>query len=301
MSSSNLFQSLRRLACFAAVADTGSVKGAANRLGLSVPVLSTALSELEDELGVKLAVRSTRTFALTRSGEQVYEHAQNMLGEADRALNMAEFGADSAGELSITVPVELGSHWLPAHLLAFRQQFPLVDLSVDTDDELVPLRTSEYDLALTAVYRPPNYVDNSPLTRSVVSLGCINLVCVATKRPKLNREQTAAIMNMPLIEMKHRGDSLAAVEKKTNRAISLQGSSVIKTNNHQTALSMALAGLGAVLVMEDSVAQDIADKRLLKVLPACDFGHLELELKQRDSLPSPATRAFTHFLSERCL
>ena len=301
MSSNNLFQSLRRLAYFAAVADTGSIKAAAERLGLSVPVMSTALSELEEELGLKLAVRSTRKFELTAAGFEVYEHAQRMLHEADQALNLAAFDASSKGELSITIPVELGSNWLPAHLLVFRQRFPNISLSIHTDDVLVPLRTSEHDLAITAVYRPPNYSSTSPLTRSVVSLGRINLVCVAAKRPRVNWQQSLALMNIPLIEMKHRGDKLHALEKKTNRAVLLKGTTVIKTNNHLTALSMALAGLGAVMVMEDSVRSSIAEKRLVRVLPGCDFGHLELELKSRDSLPSPATKAFIHFLTQRCL
>ena len=96
--------------------------------------------------------------------------------------------------------------------------------------------------------------------------------------------------------MKHRGDSLLAVEKKTSNTVHIKGSGLIKTNNHETALAFAREGLGVVMDMEPSVTQDIANKNLTRVFQTYNFGHLNHELKLRDSLPSPPARAFVNFM-----
>lgn len=300
MASNNLFQSLRRLTCFAAIADAGSVKGGATRLGLSVPVVSTALAELEEELGVKLAVRSTRKLALTRTGQQVHEHAQRMLEAADRALNESELGSDVEGELRMTLPVELASRWLPGMLREFHDRYPRIALTIDTDDSVVPLHSSEYDIAIQASYQAPASTADTGLRRSRIPLGRIELTCVASRRLKLSWSGNSVMMNTALIEQKQRGDELIAVDKKTGQIVRVFGRSLIRTNNHESALALVKSGLGAVMLMQISVAEDLADKRLVRVLPQHDFGHLRLEAKLRDSMPSPATRAFVEFLKERC-
>lgn len=298
MSSSGIFQSLRRLVCFAAIADAGSIQGAAKRLGLSNPVVSTALSELEDELAVKLALRTTRKLKLTQVGKQVHEHAQNMLIAADSALSVGSQASLTGGELRITVPVELGTHWLPDRLLSFYQQYPAIDLQVDSDDSVTALQSSEYDVAIQANYRPPGDKPTNKLVRPTIKLGEINLVCVAAKKPRISWSGDTAIMNSPLIEQEGRGDSLRAYDVKASRSIKLLGNGLIQINNHESALSLVRAGLGVVLVMEDSVKQDLANKTLVKVLPSADFGYLELNLVLRDSLPTPITKAFVEYMQQ---
>ncbi len=296
MSSGPLFQSLRRLTCFAAIADAGSIKGGANRLGLSVPVVSTALSELEEELSVMLAVRTTRKLELTTAGEEVYENAKKMLASADSALGVINSQRVTNGELRITLPVELALHWLPSYLVKFHQAFPGIKLSVDAEDTVVPLHSSEYDIAIQANYQAPNQPTDNTLLKPAIKLGQIDLVCVAAKKPRIRWQGSTAIMNNSLLEMKQRGNSLLAVEKKSEQTVSIRGNGLIQTNNHETALALAREGLGAVMVMNVSVINDLSKKTLTRVLPTYHFGHLNLELKLRDSLPSPPARAFSNFM-----
>ena len=296
MSSGPIFQSLRRLTCFAAIADAGSIKGGAKRLGLSVSVVSTALAELEEELSVRLAVRSTRKLELTEAGSEVYEHAQAMLASADKALVVATNDRVTRGELRITIPIELSSYWLPAYLHQFYAMFPGIRLSIDAEDAVVVLHSSEYDIAIQAIYKAPHLDGDSKLKRPAIALGKINLVCVSATKPRVRWQENTAIMNTPLLEIKERGDHLIATDTKNSRTIKLRGSQLIRTNNHETALAMARQGLGAVLVMEESAREDLATRRMVRVLPSYHFGHLDLELKVRDSLPSPATRAFVNYM-----
>lgn len=299
MSASPIFQSMRRLACFTAIADAGSIKGGASRLGLSVPVVSTALSELEEELSMVLAVRSTRKLDLTRAGEEVYQHAQAMLSAADAALSTTTTDRVTSGQLCITIPVELGSHWLPQYLLEFHQTFPGIELSVDVDDSVVALHSSEYDVAIQANYQPPNAVTQNKLVRPAIHLGTIGLNCVAAKKPRIRWQGSTAIMNTALIELKGRGDSLVAVDTRSSQTVHIRGRTTIQTNSHETALALAQAGMGAVLIMEPTTDKPVSAGSLTRVLPTYNFGHLNLELKVRDSLPSPTARAFVNFMKQK--
>ena len=70
---------LRSLAVFAKVAETGSFSAAANVLGISAPVVSQHISQLEETLDTALIYRSTRSLTLTEAGQRLAVHANNML------------------------------------------------------------------------------------------------------------------------------------------------------------------------------------------------------------------------------
>ena len=103
-------------------------------------------------------------------------------------------------------------------------------------------------------------------------------------------------MNCPLMVLRGSATTLRAVEKKTDKAVGLTGNEYIRINNHSTALALAMEGLGAVMVMQNTAREPLAAKQLMRVLPGYHFGHLNIELKLRDSLPSPPARAFLQFM-----
>lgn len=81
--------SLDRFETFKAVVDAGSLTAAAQRLGQSKAVVSFNLKRLEQELGVTLLVRNTRSLALTEAGERFHQHCVAMLATAERAIEEA--------------------------------------------------------------------------------------------------------------------------------------------------------------------------------------------------------------------
>jgi DNA-binding transcriptional LysR family regulator len=85
---------LAAMEAFVVVVDTGSFSAAARRLNVGQPAVSKLVAQLEDRLGVKLLVRTTRGLTATEAGLNYYERARRMIEEVDEA-ELAARGAGS--------------------------------------------------------------------------------------------------------------------------------------------------------------------------------------------------------------
>lgn len=147
---------LRHLRYFVAVAEQLSFRGAAERLHLSQPALSSQIRALEEELRVRLLERNTRVVTLTHSGRVFLEEARNVLNSASQAEQRArQAGHGLAGTLRVGLISSIANDWLAGILRGFVRRFPGVQLSLfdlTTPDQLRRLRAGEIDAALL---RPP--------------------------------------------------------------------------------------------------------------------------------------------------
>ncbi len=281
-------QTLRRMTYFAAIAEAGSIRGASERLGLSVPVVSEALSALEEDLKVTLAARTTRKLELTDAGEAFYGAVTKVLSAAREALDTVAKDGTLSGRIAITLPVELAAHWLPERMASFQRRFPDVDFTIEASDQVTELKGSVFDLAVRAAYVPPGGqargFENLPL------------VAVASKLPETSDEPgSKRVTDFPFLKAQGVeridigcGPGMEIVQLTFERAIEI--------NNRDAAIAMARKGLGFALVTEAAVAGDLQSGRLLNILPGADFGWVALRCLMRDRLPSPAAEAFEVFL-----
>ena len=147
---------LRHLRYFMAVAEGLSFRGAAERLHLAQPALSAQIKSLEDELGVKLFERTTRSVNLTNAGRVLLEEARGVLKAATRAENRtrhAERGL--VGTLRIGIIAPTANAWLAGVLGKFRASHPGVQLSffdLPSIEQLDRLREHQLDVGFL---RPP--------------------------------------------------------------------------------------------------------------------------------------------------
>jgi DNA-binding transcriptional LysR family regulator len=147
---------LRHLRYFLAVAEELSFRRAADRLHLAQPPLSAQIRSLEEELGVRLFDRTTRSVALTHAGTVFLQEARAVLGaaaEAERKTKEAEQGIIGTLRLGVIAPA--ANTWLAGILRRFRQRYPQVQLAVfdlTSTEQLRRLRTHELDAGLL---RPP--------------------------------------------------------------------------------------------------------------------------------------------------
>ena len=140
---------LAAMEAFVVVVDTGSFSAAARRLNVGQPAVSKTVAQLEERLGVKLLVRTTRGLTATEAGLNYYERARRSIEEADEA-ELAARGAGSGltGRLRICGAVTFASIHLMPRLPEFLTRHPELEMEVVLDDRNIDLVQEGIDVAL---------------------------------------------------------------------------------------------------------------------------------------------------------
>lgn len=147
---------LRHIRYFLAVAEHLNFRRAAEQLRLAQPPLSAQIKSLEEELGVQLFERSTRSVRLTHAGRVFLDEAKAVITAASRAEDRAKQAKHGlVGTLRIGIIAPSANAWLAAKLREFRVKFPGVQLALfdlTSIEQLRRLRDDELDAGLL---RPP--------------------------------------------------------------------------------------------------------------------------------------------------
>ena len=139
---------LRELTAFVRAGETGSFSHVARELGVSQPSISRMVASLEDRLGVKLLLRTTRRVVPTDAGRLFLERARQILGELDDAENAAR-GADSLrGTLRVALSGAFGTREVIPRLPGFAQQHPKLGIELLISDRNEDLIAQGADMAL---------------------------------------------------------------------------------------------------------------------------------------------------------
>ncbi len=121
---------LRHLRYFVAVAEELHFARAAERLNIAQPPLSKQIRQLEQELGVQLLERTTRTVSLTGAGKVFLEEARRALWQTERAATLArQAQRGEVGELSVGFITSAGYEILPSILQAYHARYPQVEIT----------------------------------------------------------------------------------------------------------------------------------------------------------------------------
>jgi DNA-binding transcriptional LysR family regulator len=134
---------------FVAVVESGSFSAAARRLDLGQPAVSKSIAQLEERLGARLLLRSTRGLTTTDAGQRFYEHAKRAIEEADEAEQAARQSSESlSGRLRVSATVTFTRlHVLPA-LKRFLDCYPHLEIDIILDDRNIDLLEEGMDVAL---------------------------------------------------------------------------------------------------------------------------------------------------------
>jgi len=144
-----MFKQLQDMALFALVAERGSFTAAANEAGLPKSSVSLRISQLEQQVGLRLLNRTTRKINLTFAGERYLVHCREMIDASERAeFALQRLRDNPSGRLRITCPAGIGATLLARMNTQFQRCYPEVMLEVSVSDELIDLVESGYDVAL---------------------------------------------------------------------------------------------------------------------------------------------------------
>jgi DNA-binding transcriptional LysR family regulator len=133
---------------FVRVVDTGSFSGAARQMQIGQPAVSKAIAQLEDWLGVRLLLRSTRSLKPTEAGQNFYVRAKRALEEAEEAVLAARgAGAGLTGKLRISASVCFGRLHIMRQLPRFLEKHPRLEIEMVLDDRPINLVEEGIDVA----------------------------------------------------------------------------------------------------------------------------------------------------------
>ena len=150
---------LRHLRAFAAVADSRSFSKAARHLQIAQPPLSRHIRQLENELGVKLFLRTTTGVELTREGAQLLEKARTVLAEAGGFIDLAarlKTGATSTVRVGMARGLGEIVNRIRVHLLDRHPEFSIEGLDIPSSRQYDALRLGTIDVGVL------RHVDDRP-------------------------------------------------------------------------------------------------------------------------------------------
>lgn len=222
---------------FCRAAETGNFTSAAEILGLTPAAVSRSISRLEQRLGVRLFLRTTRAVKLTAEGELYWKECQlalEQIAEAERAITGAQ--TVPSGPLRISVSAAYGTFRLLPLMPAFTALYPQIDIEVSISDKIIDFVEEGFDVAirlgipqdsrlvafkledaLLGVFGTPAYLAKKGEPRGIDDLvehDCIQYISPNTGRPLqwLFTDEQGTFIEQPITSrMRVLNDALGAV------------------------------------------------------------------------------------------
>jgi DNA-binding transcriptional LysR family regulator len=253
------------LAAFLAVAEERSFTRAAKRLSVSTSALSHAIRGLEEQIGVRLLARTTRSVAPTEAGERLIARLRPALGDIRETLDeVASLKDRPVGRVRLLAPRFATRTELTVKLVRFAREYPEVVLDITTDDSRVDLVSSGFDAGIhigeyiqrdmiavrvSPDYRPaivgsPEYFASHPVPQSphdLVHHRCVNY-----------RQGSAGVYHWEF--------------QKDEQSLTLAVAGSLITDDEAFMEQAALNGVGLVFTVEQFAARHIASGALVRVL-----------------------------------
>jgi DNA-binding transcriptional LysR family regulator len=282
---------------YVAVGDAGSLSAAARSLKVPLPTVSRKLALLEEHLGVRLVVRTTRKFVLTDAGRAYLDSCRRLLAEVEDAERMAagEYEAPK-GRLYVTAPIVFGRlHVLPV-ALAFLKAYPDVDLRLSLVDRIADMIEEGIDVAL----RIAHLADSSLIAARV---GAVRLVtCAAPAYLKAN-----GTPRTPADLLQHHCIASANLSATDRWSFRVDGEdqafpirSRLAVTTAEAAIDAAAAGIGITRVLSYQAAAAVKAGKLKVLLRPYELPEIPVSLVHPEArLTPPKVRAFLDFAAPR--
>lgn len=190
---------LRHLRCFLAVAEELHFARAAEKLHIEQSPLSRAIKELEEELGVSLFARTTRSTRLTRAGALFLEHVPRIFTALEQARDSARAAANGFhGQLRIALSDGISPSRLPALLAQCRLDEPEVDIrlfEVPLSQQIKGLNDDLYDVGFAQSDEVGDGILAEPVWRDPL------MVVVPARHPILSHKRIPLdeVLRYPLV------------------------------------------------------------------------------------------------------
>lgn len=285
------------ISIFVAVVDANGLSGAARKLKVSPPVVTRAINELEENLGVRLLTRTTRVVRVTEAGARYAEDCRRILAElaeADESVS-GQHGAPQ-GQIAITAPGWFGAKFITPVVTEYLERHPQVSASCWFMDRVVNMVEEGVDVAVRIAELPdsslqairvgrmrvvlcasPDYLARAGTPRTPADLASHSVVCAGAVAP---------------------GHEMRFSEGGNSRTMKMHPR--LATTTNESAVAAAVAGFGLTQQMYYKVAEHLVGGQLQEVLGEFEPPALPVHVMHREGrFASRRVRAFLDLATER--
>lgn len=268
------------MSVFVAVGEEEGFAAAARRLDLSPAAVTRAIAALEEKLGVKLLLRTTRNVRLTEAGRRYLDDSRAILSSIEEA-NETAAGVNSApkGNLSVTSPVLFGKAFVMPGIVRYLKTYPEVEVSALFLDRVVNLVEEGIDVAVRIGHLPDSSL-------KALRVGQVRRVLCASpeylakhgvpRHPDdlLRHTIVAASGVTPRVEWKFGADDDPTTVRLRPR---------LTVTSNDAAIAAVVMGLGICRLLSYQVADELAAGRLKIVLADFEEAPWPVHLVHRES------------------
>lgn len=248
---------------FVRAVELGGFSAAARALGLTPSAVSKSISRLEDRLGVRLLNRTTRSLTTTPEGETFLERSRRILADIEEAeQEITRFRTAPRGLLRLHVSVAFGLHQLPPALPAFLARYPEVELDITMSDRVPDFAEEGIDVAVRSGEVP----DENLIARRICLME--RVICAA---PSYLRKHGTPRTPDDLL-----GHNCLLVSSQPDLAYwpfdtpeglrTVKVAGTVTANNAETAVQLAILGLGVIRLGDIIVGDPLRRKQLVPLL-----------------------------------
>jgi DNA-binding transcriptional LysR family regulator len=285
---------------FCLAAELGGFTAAATAAGVTPAAVSRSIARLEERLGIRLFVRTTRQIRLTDSGRRYFEQcrqALNQLVDAEREATGEQ--ASPSGLLRISMPTPFGHYRVLPLIAEFREQYPQVKVETHLSNRNVDFAEEGFDLAIRG--RAPS--DSTLIARKLEDA---EIVTVATpaylKRAGIPKHPDDLAAHQCIqFEMSSNGRNLPWEFQRGDQKIEVGTQGAVRlSGDFLGGVTLARNDAGLFQIYRFVVAEDLADGRLVEVLK--DYGGATrpfILLYPHSRHMSSRVRSFVDFLVEK--
>ena len=256
---------LSTLAAFLAVAEERSFTRAARREGVSPSAMSHAIRGLEEQVGVRLLSRTTRSVAPTEAGEQLLARLRPALADVQDAVDQLSGLRDKpAGPVRLLVPRLAGTTVLGPKLAKFTRDYPDVILDITADDSRLDIVAGGFDAGIhfgEYIQKDMIAVRVSPDHRAAI----VGTPKYFKSYPKPRTPHD--LLKHRCINFRHGSAGLYRWEfDKGKKTLSVAVHGPLIVDDVETLVRAAIDGIGLAFVSDERVAAQLESGELIRVL-----------------------------------
>lgn len=286
--------------CFALVVEHGGFSAAERATDIPKSKLSRRVYNLEEHLGVRLIQRSSRHFAVTDIGMNIYRHAQVMMNAAQAAHDLVDhLSIQPRGVIKVSLPVSIAQNEIAKILPKFLKTYPEIKVQLIVSNRRVDIINEGIDVAL----RVRSNLDDDPnlVLRKFENIEQHLFASQAYLNEFGDLKQPEDLSNHQILSMSDEHlDQYIIVHDDKNRQKKIKVNPIVMGSDLMMLAQLARQNCGIVL-LPDSIVQDyVQSGELVRVLPdwKAPHGIFHAVYPSRRGL-LPAVRVFIDYLVEQ--